>query len=99
MVKKSHQAAARYAKQSGKGKRKQPRIAYPKGAVSTDAPHKNTIKFSSGQDLQSRPLAKTGIKTSGIKSAYSYVASDLKRTSIIAVAIFIILIALVILLG
>jgi len=99
MAKKSHEAAARYAKQSGKGKRKQPKIAYPKRAVNTEAPHRNTIKIASGKDLQSRPLAKAGIKASGITSAYSYVVSDLKRTAIIAMAIFSILIVLVILLG
>jgi len=99
VVKKSSQAAARYAKRSGKGKKKQPQKSYPERQISLVSEQREPVKSSPNQGVGPKPQTRATVGTSRITSAYSYVVSDLKRTAIFAVGIFVILILLAIFLG
>ncbi len=106
MTKRSHQAAARYAKRSGRGKRKR----LPK----SHSPSEAKIAAPQTEEVQPKQLAvesrESRVETPDsrakhlqarevVAATYAYVASDLKRIGMITGAIFALLIVLAIIFG
>ncbi|MCL0060325.1 hypothetical protein M1N88_00335 [Dehalococcoidia bacterium] len=112
MTKRSQQAASRYARRSGQGKAKRQPKSHPpleaKIATARAAPAQAGVRRTASQQTEevqpkqaTEPMPKTSdrLRVPAVAATYAYIASDLKRTGIIAVAIFVLLIVLAIIFG
>jgi len=112
VTKRSHQAASRYARRSGQGKRKQQPKSHPpleaKIATARAMPAQEGVQRTASQQTEkvqpkqaTEPMPKTSdwLRAPAVAATYAYVASDLKRIGIIAGAIFALLIVLAIIFG
>ena len=98
MAKKSYQSAAKYARQSQRSKKKRPSKSGPHESVNVASQPRNVPEAVPARAVP-QLVKNDHTGTSAATSAHAYVVSDLRRTGIIAIAIFAILIILVVTLG
>ena len=99
MGKKSYQSASKYAKQSNRAKRKGAQKPRAQGNANIASQRVNTTEALPSRATQPKPVTRDRMGAAVTTSTYAYVASDLKRTLIIAAAMFVILIVLAIVFG